>query len=542
MAAMAATAILRTRARPPRLALALLPAASSPRRGLLLSALLHTSILAMVVDLPILFPAWTVTATDATDADIRHEADFRSLFLPVLPPIAKASLGAGIKPESAKAARHIEVTLPAAGKPPSPRPKPEYAGLQEIISSPPHSTKGVQTILRPDLVEPPNLAYPLRLPSLLMLPASAIPAPVAPRQLQPVWPNPKKLSTVRPSEPTVPVPPLIVEIPRLLVVPAEPVVPPKAVPASEASSEKFAATARPHVNAPRAAIVINAVDFPSEPVPVIPDAELASRFVVGPSRDVTALQIISEAAGGNIAGAGASNAGENLPRPSVENGTGTRVEAGDGHAGVASTESPGNTGARSGFGNGTVAPAGNKGLPGISISGGVPGRGGRVAVASPIARGSYALTIVSGGSSGGASRDLGVFSRNDTVYTVYIAMTDAGGGPDWPMQYTLMSPAVAHNGLLNGLLTPPVALKKIQATAPRTELTANSGPVFVTGIIDENGRLQALRAIRALDGRAQFALNALAQWEFLAAQLDGKPVASKVLIGVGVMPCEEVGK
>jgi hypothetical protein len=131
-----------------------------------------------------------------------------------------------------------------------------------------------------------------------------------------------------------------------------------------------------------------------------------------------------------------------------------------------------------------------------------------------------------------------VFSRSDTVYTVYIPMTDAGGGPDWPMQYTLMSSALAHNGLL----VPPVVLKKVQATAPKTGLTANSGPVFVTGIIDENGKLQALRTIRARDGRAQSAVNALAQWEFLAAQLDGKPVASKVLIGVSVMPTEEVGK
>jgi hypothetical protein len=121
-------------------------------------------------------------------------------------------------------------------------------------------------------------------------------------------------------------------------------------------------------------------------------------------------------------------------------------------------------------------------------------------------------------------------------------MADVGGGPDWPMQYTLMGPAQTHNGLPNGLLTPPVVLKKIQATAPKTELIANSGPVFVTGIIDENGKLQALRAIRALDGRAQSAVNALLQWGFLPAQLDGKPVASKVLIGVSVMAAEEVRK
>jgi hypothetical protein len=135
-----------------------------------------------------------------------------------------------------------------------------------------------------------------------------------------------------------------------------------------------------------------------------------------------------------------------------------------------------------------------------------------------------------------------VFSRGDTVYTVYIPMTDAGGGPDWPMQYALMSPAQARSGLLNGLLTPPVVITKKPAMAPKSELIANSGPVFVTGIIDENGKLQALRAMRALDCRTRAAVNALAQWEFLAAQLGGKPVAIKVLIGVSVLSAEGVGK
>src|SRR5439155_20411371 len=185
---------------------------------------------------------------------------------------------------------------------------------------------------------------------------------------------------------------------------------------------------------------------------------------------------------------GASKAGQNLPNGSEANGTRTRVEAGDGHSGVASTESSSSASPQPGTGAGAApaAAAGNKSLPGISISGGTPGRSGRAVAPSPIPHGSYALTIISGGSSGGASRDLGVFSRSDTVYTVYIPMTDAGGGPDWPMQYTLMNSAPAH-GSREGLLTPPIVLKKIQATAPKTDLTANSGPVFVTGIIDENG-------------------------------------------------------
>jgi len=540
----APSVIVRKQIRAPRLAQ--LPAASSRRRELLLSALLHTSILALVVNLPILFPAWTVTAMDAADANLRREADFEPLFLPVLPPIAATKPGPEVKtkPGPGDVVHHTGITLSAARPRVPTHPKLDYAGAQLIVSNPPHSPKGVQTIRRPDLITPPKLAFPLRLPSMVMIPVPAIPAPTAPRQLQSVRPNAKAPRTVRASEPTLQLQPPTVEMPKLAVAPAEPAAPPKVVAASQASSPRFAAAVRPEIPAPKAVVVINAVNVPPGSLPVIPEAELSSRFVVGPSRDSAAVETASGATGGNLAGAGALKAGENLSGTSVENGTGTKTEAGLGHANVASTESSLSVGARSGSGAGTpsTTAAGNNGLPGISISGGVPGRSGRAVAASTIPRGSYALTIISGGSSGGASRDLGVFARTDTVYTVYIPMADVGGGPDWPMQYTLMGPAQAHNGLPNGLLTPPVVLKKIQATAPKIELIANSGPVFVTGIIDENGKLQALRAIRALDGRAQSAVNALSQWGFLPAQLDGKPVASKVLIGVSVMAAEEVRK
>src|SRR5262249_51523391 len=133
-----------------------------------------------------------------------------------------------------------------------------------------------------------------------------------------------------------------------------------------------------------------------------------------------------------------------------------------------------------------VASGENKGLAGISISGGVPTRSGRALATNSSPRGSYALTIISGGNNGGAIRDLGVFARADTVYTIYIPMTDVGGGHDWPMQYALMGPA--QNGLRNALLTPPVVLKKRPATLPETYLKAHSEPTFVTGVIDENGK------------------------------------------------------
>ena len=143
---------------------------------------------------------------------------------------------------------------------------------------------------------------------------------------------------------------------------------------------------------------------------------------------------------------------------------------------------------------------------------------------------SYGITIIAGGSSGGAGRDMGVFDRNETVYSVAIPMTNAGGGPDWPMQYALLHQAQPGTGLL----VPPFAQKKFAATMPKAQLIEDSGPIFVSGIIDENGKLQALRTIRAQDARSQSAIHALQQWEFFPAQIDGKPVASKVLIGVTV--------
>jgi hypothetical protein len=114
-------------------------------------------------------------------------------------------------------------------------------------------------------------------------------------------------------------------------------------------------------------------------------------------------------------------------------------------------------------------------------------------------------------------------------------MTGISGGSAWPFEYALMG--TAPDG--NGLLTPPLVLKKVPAVGPQTDATANSEQVFVTGIITATGNVEALRAVRASGARAQAAVSAIAQWEFQPAQLEGKPVASKILIGVTVVPEKE---
>ena len=494
-AAVPATTIARTRLRPPKLEL--LPVTMPPAGALLLSALVHTAVVfALVTWLAVLFPGWPVNATDAKARSLR-EPDHEVLWLPILPQIEDTGFRRVVEGGSKKRAPSLAKPEAKASQPASVRPKPHFAGPQEIVSDLPDSTNSVQTIRRPDLVAPPKLTNPVRLQSLVMLPAHAPQVPVAPRvdqPMQPVLPNPQELAPFRVSEPRVQMPVLPMGVPiRSSVVPAEPVVP-KIADTSHHGLPVFSPTTP---SAPKAVVVINAVSVPPESSPVIPDAELSGNFVVGPSIGVSAGDTGSAVAVGSVAGAGASIDGGNSSHAIAGNASGAGVGTNGSRIGAARTGSISIMGGRPGPGGGagTGAGAGNGSMPGISISGSIPGRSGVAAMTSAISHGSYAITVISGGSSGGASRDLGVFSREDTVYTVYIPMTDAGGGPDWPIEYALISSAPAGNGLL----TPPFAVKKMQATGPETDLAANSGPVFVTGIIDEKGKLQALRAVHASD-------------------------------------------
>jgi hypothetical protein len=125
---------------------------------------------------------------------------------------------------------------------------------------------------------------------------------------------------------------------------------------------------------------------------------------------------------------------------------------------------------------------------------------------------------------------MGVFARGETVYSVYIPMSDLGG-PDWPMQYAV----VGGTPTGNGLLSPPIAARRVPALGSHAAISANS-PIFITGIIDDKGKVQNLHSLQNQDGRSQAAMIALQLWEFLPAKLDGIAVTTKVVIGVTVLP------
>lgn len=519
--------VLQRRIKPP--ALKLLPRGTYTR-GLLFSGAFHAVAIVAFVWLPALFP--TPVVIDRYDRKNTAVASaYEPLILPLLPKVTASDSGrmgsAAPAPRTNSSAAADAVPL-----------KRDYAGPQEIISDFPHAVNRVQAIRRPDLVSPPNLKFPLRLQSVVIIPAPAVPR-FAPRRI----------------EVQIPIPAATVELPKLVSVPQ----PLSAIPAEPASAKAVVQPAT--VNSPvveleatprKAVIVVNAVSVAPDPSVQIPDAQLSGNFVVGPSlgtasparssagygksaettpakNSASASQSYKGASAGIDSNKGTGATGSSLAATGGNiAGTGPNIgiAPGNGSAPLSGTPGPGTSNSGRG-GKGNI----RSGAGGISISGGSSGRIGPSASPTVPPSRSYGLTIISGGSSGGAGRDMGVFDRSETVFSVAIPMGDAGGGPDWPMQYSLKN----HTPSGIGLLVPPFAQKKIAATMARAQLAGEQGPVFITGTIDETGKLQSLRSIRTQDARSQPAIHALQQWEFLPAQLDGRPVASKVLIGVTVV-------
>lgn len=546
---MATSSVARHIVRAP--SLRLLPHPGHPR-GMALSTVLHVVVMAAIIWLPRLFP--TAIVLPMKEVIAPEIADPEPLVLPALPHLEDRGAGSRESAGSAKAPGS------APAKPlaePEPR-KPDFTAPQEIVSMVPNAVNRVQTIRRPDLVAPPKLKFPMRLQSMVVLPSG--PAPV----LTPPPPEP-------PKQPPAPTPTASVEVPVLKPVTPAPVlvvtpkrasvIPTQSKPATNVAPN-LRVLADVQSNPAKSIVVINAVNVAPDPGAVVPDAELAGNFVVGPPSSATSTEK-SAAAGTGHAAEGAPGASTHGGASGPDSGSGTgsgaghtpgagggdRAEPGGGTGigrGAPNGNGSGNTpgaggkpgaggggsgsGSTPGPGSGNGSPgtgAGNGPSTGITISGGIPGRNGATVTRAIPQHRSYGLTIISGGNNGGASRDVGVFDRSETVYNVSIPM---GSGPDWSLQYAVLDRTQASSGFL----TPPFAEKKVAATMPKSELATDSGLVFITGIIDEHGKLHTLRPIRPQDPRSQPAVRALEQWEFLPAQMDGKPIASKVLIGVSV--------
>ena len=147
----------------------------------------------------------------------------------------------------------------------------------------PDAVNRVQTIRRPDLPSPPNLKFPIRLQSMVRLPAPAVPV-LAPRPPEPVLPKPPLppdpvTDGIPVAKASVPIP-ILVSKPKKIFIPAESPAPPVAKVQAEPSDITFLTSTQS--SAMKSVVVVNAVNVPADPAARIPDAQLAGNFVVGP--------------------------------------------------------------------------------------------------------------------------------------------------------------------------------------------------------------------------------------------------------------------
>ena len=153
------------------------------------------------------------------------------------------------------------------------------------------------------------------------------------------------------------------------------------------------------------------------------------------------------------------------------------------------------------------------------------------------------MTITSTADSGGGLPDLGVFAH-EKVYTVYLDVktTPTSHAASWTLQYARFAPSATEVRMpeiqITKVLTPPFPLTKeipkLNSELIRTYLRY---VIVVYAVMDERGQLQRMSVKQSPDARLNGPiLNALSQWAFQPAQLNGQAVPLKVLIGIPLLP------
>jgi hypothetical protein len=320
---------------------------------------------------------------------------------------------------------------------------------------------------------------------------------------------------------------------------------------------------------PAGLLVLNAVPPPPDVTGKIPRAEQRSLFAVTPgdttiiaepaagtksggiSSDATGNGVVSDVKSGdalaNIVSGGSANSAKSGAGTGAGGhygtGFGTGLNAtvsaagtGRGSAMGSGLGSGSSTGAGTGAGRGSAMGAGT--FPGITIQGGRYGNSRDLSAKPETRHHSYAMTIESTGSSGGGLPDYGVF-RDDKVYTVYLDMrsSDTDSSPSWTLQYALLQPEMqASDGASHARPkpTPPYAtLKEIPQLAPELMRQCAHRLIVASAILDTSGKLDDVSVKQTPQAEIIGPLtDALKNWIFEPAKIEGRPVALKVLLGI----------
>lgn len=442
-----------------------------------------------------------------------------------------------------------------------------YPGPQPLVSNPPNAVISIQTILQPSLDHLPRVKRLIELPNIVQPPTPA--APPEAKQA-PIIVKGGRLSIPPPPEKTVAAPKVTLpersseNIAELM---ASKLQLPKANPDPVEAPTELTFGSREN-----GLLVLNAVPPPPDVHAIVPRGEARSLFAISPAEVTT---IAAPSAGTNVgastgepAGNGkakdassgdaleshSSGGNSTIPYPGAS-GSGTGGQRGDGEglginnvaAGAGSARGSGlgtSVGSGSATGRGTGGGAGSApgtgGFPGITIQGGRYGNSANMlAKAEPRSRLSYNMTIFSTAGSGGGLPDYGVF-RDEKVYTVYIDMSSDGEDrsmPSWTLQYAVLqaqdNPAGVA-GRIEGTPTPPyVMLKAVPQFAPELLHKNTRNMVVASAILNTAGKLEDLSVERASES-ALIAplLEALRNWVFEPAKINGQPIALRVLLGM----------
>jgi hypothetical protein len=471
-----------------------------------------------------------------------------------------------------------------------------YPGPQPILSEPPKADNTQQTLLQPRLKLPAVLRDFVPLPNIVqMANAAPAPLDIrknkssithAPKLIEPPKLKlPAAKLRVTPIQPDLPeFHPAEIdsrEAPKL----ALPVNAPEELAPLKVQKEQVAKKAEKAVQPPKTEQVASAASrgkdlqtlialsptpAPPGPPPTIPAAEARARFGVSPAANAASAQnapgskqrgaTTGPAAIGSQANAAVGNKVDEIVI-GAGNGSGGTAPAGGGGAGAGlgtgTGSGKGGTGTEAGHGagSGTGLGAGSGisvssgtgagngrgsgGIAGITIQGGT-GHYGTGIVSSKVQGGtpappqtSYGMTISSLGNNGGGLADYGVFS-DERVYTVYLDMrqTLEDPAPAWTLQYApLRDP---NDAAPIESVTPPFPSHKEMPKLSDELLQRYDGrQVVVYALINTEGRFEQLivKESPTVELNAPI-LHALRRWTFRPAQVGGKPVALKTLLGI----------
>ena len=440
-----------------------------------------------------------------------------------------------------------------------------YPGPQPLVSAPPMAKLGIQTILQPMLKNPPILHQTYALPNLAIAPAPAPPEPP-----KPVMKVQSGRLAVRPVEKIVKAPKVTLPVAESSAMPdlttdAGPMPqapPPKPIPQPVRPSDVPV-----NSRGQQGLLVLNAIPPPPDVIAKVPLGEARSLFAVAPGESTV---IADPSAGSRGGGGSAKSTGNGTPSDNANgdaiadvpsgggsgmgssgsgvgsgakygNGTGTGLNSGvdgsgAGRGSAAGTGTGSGTGNALGSGKGAGSAAGAGGFPGISIRGGNYGNGsgGIHPKLTPRNQTSYGMTITSTASSGGGLPDFGVF-QNQKVYTVYLDMRvgDDDTVPSWTLQYAPLQPTVTQSGAQKQPTPPYATLKQVPELTPEQTAACAGKMIVVSGVLTADGKLEQLSVKKTPDPQVNsIVTDALGNWTFQPSQIEGKPIALKIMMGI----------